>query len=138
LISPEIFDELMVLRYKRITETLKKYGTDVNILDCDGCIYELVPGWLEGGINCMFPIEAAHTDPLKLREEYGEQVLLFGGVNKVQLAKGRDAIDREMERLRPLVEKGGYIPCVDHRVPPDVSFENYCYYVEKKQDILKA
>ena len=43
-----------------------------------------------------------------------------------------------MERLHPLVEHGGYIPCVDHRVPPDVSFENYCYYVEKKKDILKV
>ncbi|PIV53616.1 MAG: hypothetical protein COY53_07465 [Elusimicrobia bacterium CG_4_10_14_0_8_um_filter_37_32] len=136
LVSPKIFEELMVPRYKRITDTLKKHNVDINVLDCDGRIYELVPGWLKGGINCMFPIEAAHTDPLKLREEYGRDVLLFGGVNKIQLARGRDAIDREMARLRPLVEKGGYIPTVDHRVPPDVSFENYLYYLDKKKSIL--
>jgi len=123
----------MVPRYKRITEALKKYNIDVNILDCDGQIYELVPGWLEGGINCMFPIEAAHTDPVKLRKEHGKDILLLGGVNKLQLAKGKAAIDQELERLHPLVEKGGYIPTVDHRVPPDVSFENYLYYVEKKR-----
>jgi uroporphyrinogen decarboxylase len=136
LMSPRLFEELMVPRYKRITDALKSRGTDVNILDCDGNIYELVPGWLRGGINCMFPIEMAHTDPVVLREKFRQSVLLVGGVNKVELAKGREAIDRELERLRPLVEAGGYIPTVDHRVPPDVSFENYSYYMEKKKEIL--
>ena len=136
LISPKLFQELMVPRYKRITRALKKFNVDVNILDCDGCIYELVPGWLEAGINCMFPIEAAHTDPLRLRAEYGNEILLMGGVNKVELIKGKDAIDRELERIQPLLENGGYIPMVDHRVPPDVSFENYLYYLEKKKAIL--
>ena len=136
LISPKLFHELMVPRYKRITKALKKHGVDINILDCDGCIYELVPGWLEAGINCMFPLEAAHTDPLKLREIYGTDILLIGGVNKLELIKGKDAIDRELEHIQPLIESGGYIPTVDHRVPSDVSFENYLYYLEKKKEIL--
>lgn len=136
LISPRLFEELMVPRYKRITDALRARGIDVNVLDCDGRIYELVPGWLRGGINCMFPIEAAHTNPLKLREDYGRDVLLLGGVNKLALIAGRDAIDRELERLHPLVERGGYLPCVDHRVPPDVTYENYLYYLEKKKTIL--
>ena len=138
LISPALFEELMVPRYQRITDFLnQRYGITVNVLDCDGCIYELVPGWLKGGINCMFPIEAAHTDPLVLRQRYGHQILLIGGVNKLALIAGKEAIDRELDRLAPLVEDGGYIPTVDHRVPPDVSFENYCYYLEKKKKILK-
>jgi len=136
LISPRLFEELMVPRYRRITDTLRKYKVDINVLDCDGQIYQLIPGWLKGGINCMFPIEAAHTDPVRLRQECGKDILLMGGVNKVQLAKGKEAIDEELKRLRPLVEKGGYIPTVDHRVPPDVSFENYLYYLEKKKEIL--
>jgi uroporphyrinogen decarboxylase len=52
------------------------------------------------------------------------------------LIAGRDAIDRELEKLHPLVERGGYLPCVDHRVPPDVTYENYLYYLEKKKAIL--
>lgn len=137
LISPKLFDELMVPRYRRITEYLKKrFGITVNVLDCDGQVYKLVSGWLACGINCMFPIESAHTDPLYLREKYGHQLLLIGGVDKKALISGKDAIDREIERLAPLVEDGGYIPTVDHRVPPDVSFENYCYYLEKKKKIL--
>jgi len=136
LMSPRLFEELMVPRYKRITDALKTRGIAVNVLDCDGRIYELVPGWLRGGINCMFPIEALHTDPWRLRQEYGEKVLLLGGVDKMALIAGQDAIDRELERLHPLVERGGYLPCVDHRVPPDVTYENYLYYLEKKRAIL--
>ncbi len=136
LCSPALFEELMVPRYKRITDVLKKYGITTNVLDCDGCIYKLVPGWLKSGINCMFPIEAAWTDPIKLREEYGQNVLLIGGVNKLALIKGKDEIDREIEHLQPLIEKGGFIPTVDHRVPPDVTYENYLYYIEQKKKVL--
>lgn len=136
LLSPRLFNELMVPRYKTITAALRKYGVDVNILDCDGRIDELVPGWLEAGINCMFPLEAAHTDAWRLRREYGERILLFGGVDKRALIRGRPSIDRELGRLQPLVELGGYIPCLDHRVPPDVGLDNYLYYLEKKKEIL--
>jgi uroporphyrinogen decarboxylase len=136
LLSPRLFAELMVPRYKVITAALRKYGVDVHILDCDGRIDELVPGWLEAGINCMFPLEAAHTDAWKLRKEYGERVLLFGGVDKLALIRGKPSIDRELDRLNPLVELGGYIPCLDHRVPPDVTLDNYLYYLERKREIL--
>lgn len=136
LMSPKLFKKLMVPRYRRITDALSRYNININVLDCDGQIYELIPGWLEAGINCMFPVESAHTDPFKLRKEYGQDLLLIGGVNKIQLAQDKIAINKEIERLHPLVEEGGYIPTVDHRVPPDVSLANYTYYLEKKAEIL--
>lgn len=136
LIPPRLFEKLMVPRYKRITDLLKHHGIDVNVLDCDGNIHELVPGWLASGINCMFPIEAAHTNVFRLREQFGDEVLIIGAVDKIKLAKGKEAIDRHLEELAPLVERGGFIPCIDHRVPPDVSLENYAYYLEKKPQIL--
>jgi len=136
LLSPRLFRELMVPRYARITAALRRAGIDANILDCDGRIDELVPGWLEAGINVMFPVESIHSDPFRLNEAHQGRLLMIGGVNKMALIEGRRAIDREIDRLRPLVERGGYIPCVDHRVPPDVSYANYLYYLEKKDRIL--
>ena len=134
LISPAMFKEFMVPGYKRITSLLRKYGVDVVIVDCDGNINELVHLWLEAGVNCMFPLEVAcDTDPVKLREKYGKDVLLLGGVNKVALIKGKKTIDEEIKRLEKLVKLGGFIPHVDHRVPPDVSYENYLYYLDIKK-----
>jgi uroporphyrinogen decarboxylase len=138
LMSPRLFQELMVPRYRRITSALRAIGVDVNVLDCDGNITALVPGWLEGGINCMFPLEVAHTDPFMLRERYGRDVLLMGGVNKLSLIAGKEAIDREIEKLLPLVRAGGFLPCVDHRVPPDVRWDDYLYYLEQKKRLLEA
>lgn len=136
LLSPRLFGELMVPRYARITAALSRAGVDTNVLDCDGRIDELVPGWLEAGINVMFPVEAAHSDPWRLSRSRGGRLLMIGGVNKMALIEGRAAIDRELERLRPLVERGGFIPCVDHRVPPDVRYADYLYYLERKERIL--
>jgi len=136
LISPSIFRELMVPRYRRITDALRTRGIEVNVLDCDGRINELVPGWLDAGINCMFPLEVAHTDAFALRASY-PQVLLLGAVDKRALIAGRSAIDAEIRRLRPLIEQGRFIPCVDHRVPPDVSYDDYRYYLDAKQELLE-
>jgi len=135
LLSPRHFRELMVPRYRQITDALRKRGIDINVLDCDGRIHELAPGWLDAGINCMFPLEVAHTDAFELRKEL-PSILLLGGVDKRALIAGKQAIDAEIHRLRPLVDQGRYVPCVDHRVPPDVTYDNYRYYLDAKQRLL--
>jgi uroporphyrinogen decarboxylase len=137
LISPDLFVEYMVPQYKKITSVLWDHGVDIHYLDCDGDITALVPHWLDAGINCMFPLEIrGNTDPAQLRETYGRKVLLMGGVDKVPLAQGQKAIDDEIERVRPLIDTGGYIPHVDHRVPSDVSYANYLYYIKKKREMI--
>jgi len=135
MISPRDFARLMVPRYRRITEVLHEHGCDIIYTDCDGNITHLVPLWLEAGINCMFPVEvAAGTDPVVLRDKYGRQVLLMGGVNKRALIAGKEAIRKEVDRVAPYVREGGWIPHVDHRCPPDVTFENYLYYLKYKRE----
>ena len=135
MISPATFEKLMVPRYRRICDALHKHGCDIIYTDCDGNINALVPLWLEAGVNCMFPVEvAAGTDPLALRDRFGKQILLIGGVNKRALAQGKGAIRTELARIAPGVREGGWIPHVDHRVPPDVTFENYLYYLAAKRD----
>ncbi|MGQ9852325.1 MAG: uroporphyrinogen decarboxylase family protein [Candidatus Oleimicrobiaceae bacterium] len=136
LLSPRLFQQLMVPRYKEVVEELRQRGIRHNVVDCDGKIDQLVSGWLEAGIRVMFPVEALHTPPHRLRETYGQEVLMIGGVNKFALISGRGAIDRELDSMAPLVSSGGYIPTVDHRVPPDVSLSNYRYYLKQKERLL--
>lgn len=135
LISPRMFREFMTPRYRRITDLLRARGVGIFIVDSDGNINELVEPWLEGGVNCMFPLEMnGDSDPVKLRAKYGRQVLLKGGVDKGALRHGQEAIERELDRLAPVVETGGYVPHVDHRVPPDVTYEDYLYYLRRKRE----
>ena len=44
-----------------------------------------------------------------------------------------EAIDRELELKVPLAAQGGYIPTLDHSIPPDVSYENFMYYFKRKK-----
>lgn len=133
LVTPSVFSELVGPHYKRTTELLKTYGVDIVSVDCDGLIDSLIPIWLENGVNTMFPIEVgtwgASIKPW--REKYGKQIRGVGGMNKTMFSKDYKAIDAEIERLKPLVELGGYIPCPDHRIAPDAKFENVQYYCEQ-------
>ena len=60
----------------------------------------------------------------------------MGGVDKMQLRAGRDAIRRCLESVAPLVERGGYIPFCDHRCPPDVPEEDYLFYLDYKEQLF--
>ena len=137
MVSPAFFGRVVIPRYKRITDRLKEHGTDVISLDCDGNIMSLVPLWIEGGVNTMFPIEIrGGSDPVQMRELYGHDVLLSGGVDKIALIEGKETILADIKRLDPLIRDGGFVPHVDHRVPPDVTYENYLYYVREKRSWL--
>jgi hypothetical protein len=132
LLGVRHFKQFLMPHYRRIAELLHNYGVDVIWVDCDGKIDLLIPLWLEAGVNCIFPVEVGTwgADPLRYREQYGKELLMMGGVDKHILAGARSDIEREVYRLAPLVEEGGYIGFCDHRVPPDVSLENYVFYLE--------
>ncbi|MDD5704783.1 MAG: uroporphyrinogen decarboxylase family protein [Kiritimatiellae bacterium] len=139
LISPAMVREFMVPRYKRITEVIRKLGCDIIFLDSDGNVGQLLPLWLEAGINGIFPMEqAAGNDIRAYRQKYGRDLLMTGGIDKRVLAQDRAAIDRELALKLPLVAGGGYIPTLDHSIPPDVSFANFQYYWERKKQLLGA
>lgn len=131
LLSPTHFKRYLVPQYRRITDQLRAHGCDIIWVDCDGQIDELIPLWIEGGVNCMFPIEVGTwgADPVTYRKQFGKDLLLMGGFDKHILAHSPRAIEQEVDRLTPLVEQGGYIPFCDHRVPPDVPLANYLVYL---------
>jgi len=133
LIHPEVFREKIGPHYRRIAEEVGRVGIDIVSLDCDGKIDDLVPIWLENGVNTMFPIEVgtwgANIAPW--RKKYGRAILGVGGMDKKVFAFDYAAVDAEIERLKPLVDLGGFIPCVDHRIAPDAKWENVQYYCER-------
>jgi uroporphyrinogen-III decarboxylase len=67
---------------------------------------------------------------LALRETFGRDLRMMGGMDKSILAKAPEDIDQEVARLTPLIREGGYIPLCDHHVPPDVSLANFQHYLK--------
>ena len=133
LIAPEWFNNKIGPHYKRINDMINGYGINIISVDCDGVIDSIIPTWLDNGVNTMFPIEVGTWGGsiAPWREKYGKELRGVGGMNKKVFAFDYMAIDAEIERLKPLVESGGFIPCPDHRIPPDAKWENAQYYCEK-------
>ena len=133
LVNPRFFKEKCGPQYRRITDLLHQHGVNIVSLDCDGKIDALIPTWTENGVNTMFPIEVGVWDAsiAPWREKYGRELRGVGGVDKKVFARDYAAVDAEVERMKPLVALGGYIPCPDHRIAPDAKWENVQYYCER-------
>jgi hypothetical protein len=131
LVSPVLYRALALKHYQAITGLLRRHGVDLILLDSDGHVDELIPIWLDGGINILWPLEvASDMDPLQIRRKYGHNLALIGAIDKRAMAQGKHAIEKEvMSKVPPLVESGGFIPTCDHAVPQDVSLANYQYYL---------
>jgi len=137
IVTVNFFKDVVMPRYKRISKKLYNAGIDLWYSDCDGDVRPILQYFLEGGINCLFPFEVngcAH--PKELLEQYGKDLRIMGGFDKLQLGGGREAIKTYMETLVPLVERGGYIPFCDHRCPPNVTTEDYMYYLDLKEKMF--
>jgi hypothetical protein len=138
LVRPAFFKKKVGPHYKRISDLLATYGINIVSLDCDGKIDSLIPTWIENGVNTMFPIEVGtwNASIAPWREKYGQQIRGVGGMDKKVFAFDYKAIDEEIERLKPLVALGGFIPCPDHRIPPDAKWENVQYYCERMRKVF--
>ncbi len=140
LFSPRMMREILVPRWRRFTDFVRGRGVPVVVVDCDGNLDDFLPLVLEGGLNGILPCEvAAGNDIRAIRRRYGRDLILFGGIDKRALAAGRAAIDAELEeRVKPLLESGGYFPMLDHYAPPNISFADYIYYKVRLKSLRSA
>ncbi len=139
LLSPRQYRTFIYPRLKRVVEFYKSHGCRYFAIDTDGNPEAVVPMFMEAGVDILWPLErASGQDPVRLRQKFGKSLRLWGGVDKRVLAEGPAAIDEHLRALRPLIEEGGYIPTVDHTVPPDISWPNFKHYMESKAKLLRG
>jgi uroporphyrinogen decarboxylase len=137
LVSPEMFRRFFLPHYKRFVAFLRGHGLRIVMVDTDGDAEALLPLFIEADVDGFGPAErAAGMDPLAVRRKYGRDVVMVGGVDKRALACGRRAIDAEVSRLAPLIAEGGFIPTIDHAVPPDVPLDDFRYYLDVKRRLI--
>jgi uroporphyrinogen decarboxylase len=131
LMSPPMFRQLILPRYRAAVALARELGIGITWLDSDGDMRPLIKDLLSVGIDGLAPCEvAASMDPVALRAAYGPVLKLIGGVDKRLVAQGRAAIDAELARLRPVLEAGGFMPAIDHSVSSDISWDNYRYFLD--------
>jgi len=137
LLSPKTYREFIYPHLRRLADFMYSHGVAHFAVDTDGNPSDLVPLLMDAGVDTLWPLErASDMDPVALRQRFGPSLRLWGGVDKRVLAVSPKAIKQHLLELAPLIEEGGYIPTIDHTIPPDVSWDNFCYYIEAKQHLL--
>ena len=131
LISPAMYDKYVLSGYDPIIEIARKQGLDTIILRTYANIRLLIPAILKHGFNCLWACEtnSPAMDYRGIRQEFGRDLRLIGGIDLDALRLGKEAIRKEIEeKVPPLIADGGYIPIADGRVRKEIPFEIYFYY----------
>jgi uroporphyrinogen decarboxylase len=123
--SVDMYRELLKPVHRRAVEWAHSKGIKAHLHSC-GDIRPLVPELIDIGIDALNPLEVkAGMDPIELKKQYGDKLVLHGGINAV-LWDQPEKIEAEMVKVIPAVKQnGGYIFSSDHSVPSSVSLEDF-------------
>lgn len=140
LFGPKQVEEFIAPYYRRCWNAAQERGARLFRQDSDGDMRPVLPAFLATGLNLIYPCEpAAGMDIVKLRQEYGNRVAFLGGLDKHVLSKTQDEIVAELEyKIPPLLQSGGCVFALDHRIPNGTPLANYRFYHETVWQMLTS
>ncbi|CUO80126.1 hypothetical protein MCI89_10130 [Muricomes sp. OA1] len=137
MVSPDCFEEFVADYYRALIPLFKEHGVGNVFVDTDGDFARLIPNFMDAGVDGFLPMDVnAGMDIVEVRKQF-PKLKFIGSFNKLEIAKGPAAIDKEFDRILPVIRGGGYIPGSDHQVAPSTSLENYKYYIKKLRKIME-
>jgi len=132
LFSPQHYDEQLRPTFRRLVDYF--HGEDLPvILHSCGCVTELIPRFIEDGLDCLQPLEQkAGMDLLELKRAFGDELAFMGGIDVRTMADPDPAVtDEEIRAKIPgAMVGGGYIYHSDHSIPNNVSLSRYEHVLE--------
>ena len=138
LAGPNQIREFIAPYYRKIWDLLRARGARLFDQDSDGDMNPVIDVFLDAGVNCMHPVEpAANMDIVRLRAKYGKRLAFYGGIDKHVIRRSKEDIVAELEyKIPTMVETGGCVLALDHRIPNGTPLENYKFYIDKVWEIM--
>ena len=131
--SPAMYRDLIKPAHARTFAYAHSRNLPVIVHSC-GFVEPLLPDLVDAGLDCLQVMEVkAGMDPLRIKKNFGDEIVLFGGMDARKLvANDRDAIRAELEAKIPALKDGyGYILHSDHSIPTTTEYETYRYFVDE-------
>lgn len=122
LISPDLFRDIYLPFYSRINAWVHENTGWKTFLHCCGSIYHLIPSFIEAGVDVLNPVQtsAANMDPDRLKREFGERIVFWGGGIETQstlpFGTSEQVRAEVAERMRIFGAKGGYVFNTIHNI----------------------
>jgi uroporphyrinogen decarboxylase len=129
-IDPELWAEMIKPHYRRLCDWIHQHTRWKTFLHSCGSVYNLIPHFIEAGVDILNPVQtsAANMDPARLKKEFGQQLVFWGGGCDTQQVLNRatpEEIRRHVrERLAVFAPGGGYVFNQVHNIQSNVPPEN--------------
>lgn len=128
--SPQTYRDLYKPFHTEINRAVHEKTRWRTFIHTCGSVYDLIPDFIEAGFDILNPVQtsAAKMDPVRLKREFGRDIVFWGGGVDTQrtLAFGTpEAVYREVrERIELLGEGGGFVFNAIHNVQGNTPTEN--------------
>jgi len=129
-VRPELWAEMIQPHYRRLCDWIHTHTGWKTFFHCCGSVYNLIPHFIEAGIDILNPVQtsAVNMDPARLKREFGDRIVFWGGGCDTQSVLGGvspEEIRRHVqERVRILGQGGGYVFTQVHNIQANVPAEN--------------
>jgi hypothetical protein len=132
VVSPAMFDRFAIPGYRKVIALLKRHQVRLRILcTTGGNLTPLLPSLIDAGINGLWisNIQSAGMAYHRLRQQFGPEIALIGGIDTTALARDETSIRKAVFATVPsLLESGRYLPCLDDRPRSNVPLDHYQLY----------
>jgi uroporphyrinogen decarboxylase len=134
--SLDMYRQLIKPAHKRAADWARAKGCKVELHSC-GDIRPFIPDLIELGVDLLNPLEVkAGVDPLAVKSQFGDRLVLHGGLDAVLYEKPAEQQWAEMRRVVPAMkDSGGYVASTDHSVPDSVSLERFRQFVDLAKEL---
>jgi uroporphyrinogen-III decarboxylase len=128
--SVETYRDLWMPYYKRINDWIHENTGWKTFKHCCGSIKSLIPSFIDSGFDILNPVQisAANMDAKELKNEFGSQIVFWGGGADTQktlpFGKPEDVRKEVLERCEIFGQGGGFVFSSIHNVQANTPVEN--------------
>lgn len=139
--SPETFDRLWLPYYRKVNDWIHLNTSWKIFKHSCGAVESLMAHFIEAGFDIINPVQinASGMDPRKLKKEYGDKLVFWGGGVDTQgvFAFGTPAQVKEQVKTQCgiLNENGGFVFNTVHNIQANVPFENVVAMLEALKEM---
>lgn len=130
LLSPGLYRSLIKPVETKLWKFIKQKAKLYLFYHCCGAIYELVPNFIELGVDILNPVQvsAKDMDTGKLKREFGKEIAFWGGgcdTHRILPFGTPEEVRKEVRsRIKDLAPGGGFIFNQVHNIQPGVPPKN--------------
>lgn len=127
--SPRTYRQLFKPRQKKFFDLVHSKTPAKMLLHTCGSVYAIIEDFIEIGVDILNPIQrrALDMDPGRLKAEFGDRLVFWGGVDiqEVMPFGSTDDVKAEIKYLfETLGANGGWVLSCAHNILPEVPPEN--------------